>query len=56
MFKLTVTRDHQIFAFEGGLADLIQQAGDFDTASITDPDGLEVYSLSFPSCLQYQAV
>jgi len=55
MFKLIVTRDNQTFAFQGGLADLIQKAGEYDQASITDQDGVEVYTLSFPSCLQYQS-
>jgi len=55
MFKLTVTRDHQTFIFQGGLAELVSKAGEYDTASITDPDGLEVYALSFPAFLQYQA-
>jgi len=56
MFKLYATRDGNPFAFEGGLADLIQQAGEFDSAYIVDPDGVEVYSLSFPAFLQYQCV
>jgi len=56
MHRLTVTRDTQTFRFYGRLHNLIVQAGEFDTASIVDPDGYEVYALSFPYMLVKQAM
>jgi len=47
MYTLTVTRGIQKFRFFGDLPPLIQFAGEWDSAFITDIDGIEMYSLSF---------
>ncbi len=56
MYQLRVTRGHETFIFEDCSLDiLIQFAGDWDTAVITDPDGDVVYALEFPEALKFQA-
>ncbi len=56
MYRLLVTRDNETFIFEDCSLDiLIRFAGEFDTASITDPDGVEVYALEFPDIFKSQA-
>ncbi len=47
MYTLTVTRGFETFRFDGWLYNLIAFAGEWDTSYITDPDGVEVYALSF---------
>ncbi len=46
----------QEFVFKNyHLGTLIKQAGEFDSGSITDPDGSLVYEVSFPEFLVQQA-
>ena len=47
MYTLTATRDRRAFRFQNDLQTLITQAGEYDTATITDVDGAEVYTLAF---------
>lgn len=54
MYTLTVSRGHQTFRFHGNLPELIQKAGEYDKASIVDPDGYEVYALATLSTPQLQ--
>jgi len=60
VYTLTVTREingrTMSRRYEGrNLPVLIVQAGEYDTATITDPDGRTVYALEFPSLLANQA-
>ncbi len=56
MYRLRVTRGHETFIFEDCSLDvLIQFAGNWDTAVITDPDGDIRYELEFPEALKFQA-
>ncbi len=52
MYQLRVTRGHETFIFEDcSLEILIRFAGEFDTSSITDQCGVELYALEFQPVL-----
>ena len=56
MYTLTAHRGFNIFRFQGTLDTLIVQAGEYDSASVTDPDGTEVYAVAFePMTFKKQA-